>query len=58
MNWNVIATPPDTRCYYKSISMLQADYHFGFCDENTFIGLMNLYFDLAWEEAYGKYKGA
>ncbi len=52
MNWNQLATPPDTRSYHISIGLIQADYYFGITAENDFIGLMNIFFDLAWEDEH------
>ena len=57
MNWQLIAVPPDWTPYIISIANVQYEYGLGIHTDNEFIGLMNLYFDLAWEEQHGAFPG-
>lgn len=56
INWQKLAEPPATTLrYYESVSFAQLDWHEGLSNDNEFIGVIGLIFDLAWEDANSGY---
>lgn len=51
MNWQQLSEPPHAKLCYESVAFAQMDWHDGLVDENAFIGLLNVIFDVEWEMA-------
>ena len=50
-NWELISTPPSSLDEFViSVAEVQCQYYLGFIDVSMFYGMLNVFFDLAWQD--------